>query len=67
MFTRSIPLLGETLMAKEPSMKTKVSKALSNFKTAKSVSGELLKMKSPKGIRSFAGSVLAHSKTKKKK
>lgn len=55
-------------MAKEPSMKTKVTKALSNFKGAKSVSGELLKMKSPKAIRSFAGSVLAHSeRTKKKK
>jgi hypothetical protein len=54
-------------MAKEPSMKTKFSKALSNFKTAKSVSGEVLKRNSPKGLRSFAGSVLAHSKPKKKK
>jgi hypothetical protein len=54
-------------MAKEPNMKTKVSKALSNFKTAKSVSGGLLKIKSPKGVRSFAGSVLAHSKRKKKR
>jgi len=54
-------------MAKEPNMKKKVSKALSNFKTAKSVSGELLKMNSPKAVRSFAGSVLAHAERKKKK
>jgi hypothetical protein len=54
-------------MAKEPSMKTKISKALSNSKTAKSISGELLKMKSPKAIRSFAGSVLAHADRPKKK
>jgi hypothetical protein len=54
-------------MAKEPSLKKKVSKALSNFKTAKSVSGELLKMNSPKSIRSFAGSVLAHADRPKKK
>lgn len=53
-------------MAKEPSMKKKVSKALSNFKAARSASGELLKMNSPKAIRSFAGSVLAHSERKKK-
>lgn len=54
-------------MAKEPSMKKKVSKALSNFKAAKSMSGELLKMNSPKAVRSFAGSVLAHADRKKKK
>lgn len=54
-------------MAKEPSMKKKVSKALANFKTAKSVSGDLLKMNSPKAVRSFAGSVLAHAERKKKR
>jgi hypothetical protein len=54
-------------MANEPSMKKKISKALSNFKTAKSVSGELLRVKSPKGVRSFAGSVLAHADKPKKK
>ncbi|MDQ1612002.1 MAG: hypothetical protein QOG00_1933 [Pyrinomonadaceae bacterium] len=54
-------------MAKEPNMKTKISKALSNFKTAKSVSGSILRTKAPKGIRSLAGSVLGNSAKSKKK
>jgi hypothetical protein len=54
-------------MPKEPDIKKKISRALSNFTAAKSVSGELLKRNSPKGIRSFAGSVLAHADRQKKK
>lgn len=53
-------------MAKEPGMKKKISKALSNFDTAKSLSGSVLKTKAPKGIKSFAGSVLGNSAKKKK-
>jgi hypothetical protein len=48
-------------------MKAKISKALSNFKTAKSVSGSVLRTKAPKGIRSFAGSVLGNSAKPKNK
>jgi len=55
-------------MAKEPSMKTKVSKALAKSETVRSVSGSILRTKAPKGIRSLAGSVLGNSpKSKKKK
>lgn len=55
-------------MSKEPNMKAKISKSLSNFKTAKSISGSVLRTKAPKGLKSFAGSVLGNSaKSKKKK
>lgn len=55
-------------MAKEQNTKTKVTKALSGSKTAKSVAGKVLGSQAPKGIKSFAASVLGNStRTKKKK